>query len=82
MVLKWRLFIDFWVNKKAEDFSDNEETYGLIYIHAYSQHIVTPRPAMYGRYDINLPSGCGISIQLMPHLVGQLLLPFVQVCRS
>jgi len=28
MILKWRLFIDFWVNKKAEDFSDNEETYG------------------------------------------------------
>ena len=35
--------------------------------------------AMYGRYCVYLLSGCGISMQLVPHLVGQLLLLFVQV---
>jgi len=41
-------------------------------------HMATPRPAMYGRYHVYPPGGCGcgISMQLIPHLVGQLLLLF------
>ena len=52
-----------------------------LYIHLYPQHIA----ATYGYSQtchIYPPSGCGISMQLMPHLVGQLLLLFVRVCQS
>ena len=55
------------------------------YVHPYPQNIVnmaTPRPAMCGRYPAYPPSGCGVSMQLTPHLVGQLLLLFVQVWWS
>jgi len=43
--------------------------------------MATPRPAMYGMYHVYPLSGCGygISMQLIPRLVGQMLLLFVQV---
>jgi len=57
-----------------------EKLFGLTYIHLYPLHVVATygisRPAMYGRYRVYPPSGCGCgtSTQLIPHLVGQLLL--------
>ena len=67
--------------------SNLEKLFALIYIHLCLQHIVAtymapPRPAMYGRYRVYALSGCGISMQLVPHLVGQLLSLFVQVWWS
>ena len=38
--------------------------------------------AMNGRYHVYPRSGCGISMQLIPHLVGQLLLLFAQDWKS
>ena len=32
--------------------------------------MANPRPAMYGSYHVYPLSGCGISMQLIPHLVG------------
>jgi len=47
-----------------------------------SLHYSTPITAMYGAYHICPLSGCAISMQLIPHLVDQLLLLFVQVWQS
>jgi len=56
----------------------------LNYIHPYPQHIVAYgcSQTCHGRYHVYPPSGCGISVQLIPHLVGQLLLLFVQDLKS
>ena len=42
-------------------------------------HMAIPRPSMYGEYYVYPVSGCGISMQLIPHLVGQVLL---LLCKS
>ena len=60
--------------------SSLEKLFGLTYICPYPQHIAAiSRPTMYGRPHVYPLSRCGISMQLMPHLVGQLLSLIVQV---
>jgi len=63
--------------------SNLKKLFGLTYLCPYPQHIAaTSRPIMYGRHHVYPPSRCGISMQLIPHLVGQLLSLIVQVGQS
>ena len=52
--------------------------------YSYIWLLPATRPAMYGRYHVYPLSecGCGISVQLVPHLGDQLLSLFVQVWWS
>jgi len=60
--------------------------FGLTCIHLYHQHIVATygysQPCHVGKISCYPPSGCGISMQLIPHLVGRLLLLFVAVLMT